>query len=80
VGSNSNIGGYCGFYFPNHRLVSNINKVGQLAAFINDDTEAFSKTLGPFYNATSTEFAPPFHPGLSANRYYSAPYTFVGDN
>lgn len=78
IASNSTISQYCGFYFPNLRNVANIARITQIAAFQNDDTEARMSTLGQFFNGTLQEFAPPYHIGLIADRYYSAPHRYVG--
>lgn len=80
VGPSSTINKYAAFYVPNLSGVPNINRVTQFGGFINDYTESFNKVLSPFYNSTMQEFAPPYHPGLVAGRYYSAPHRYIGDN
>lgn len=79
VAAGTTVAGFCGFYFPTLRNVANIGNVVSLGAFVNDDPIAFSRTKGQFFNSTLQEFAPPYHPGLLANRYYSAPHRFIGD-
>lgn len=79
ISSGAAIASYCGFYFPNLQNVTNINRITTLAAFVNDDSSAVCRTQGPFYNATLQEFAPPYHPGISTGRYYSAPYWYLGE-
>lgn len=79
VASAASINGVVGYYFPNLRAVTNIGRIGTLAAFANDDPLAICRTLGPFFNRTLQEFAPPYHPGLAPGRYYSAPYRLIGD-
>lgn len=79
VAAAAQINGAVGFYFPNLRAVPNIGRITTLAAFANDDPVAICRTLGPFYNRSLQEFAPPYHPGLAPGRYYSAPYRLIGD-
>lgn len=82
VGANANVsGGMVGFFFPNLRNVPNINRLnGKLAAFVNQDKEARIQTAGKIINGTLEELAPPYHPGLRAGRYYTAPYRYSGKN
>lgn len=79
ISSAATINGAVGFYFPNLRAVPNIARISTLGAFINDDPKALCRTAGPFYNRSLQEFAPAYHVGLAAGRYYTAPYRTIGD-
>lgn len=74
IGSTTKVDALVGFMWPNARVVPNINNVRRVVAFLNQDTDAEVQSYGPFVNGDLVELAPPQHPGIVANRYYSAPY------
>lgn len=73
IAPGSVIESYAGFYFPNISAVPNLANVQKMAAFQNDERSAHVMSRGRYLNGDLVELCPPYHPGLIAGRYYSAP-------
>jgi hypothetical protein len=73
VGAATLVAGYAAFYSPNLASVPNIANILQMAAFQNDEPRAHILNRGKLLDGDLIEFAPPYHIGLLAGRYYSAP-------
>lgn len=67
------VSGLAFYYVPSMAGVPNIANVLQMAAFQNDDPRAYILNRGKLLDGDLIEFAPPYHIGLLAGRYYSAP-------
>lgn len=73
IAASTLVGGYAGFYFPNLSGVANIGNITTIAALQNDHTNAHILNRGKYLNGEMVELTPPYHIGLLAGRYYSAP-------
>lgn len=80
LSATTQVGGYAGYYFPNLSGVANINNVGTLACFSNDEPRAIHRSAGPYVNADLRELAPSRSAGLVAGRYYTSPCGAVTTN
>lgn len=80
ISTGTTINSYSAYYVPNLSGVANIGNITTFYAFANDHTNAKVKSAGPIVNAALVEYSPPYHPGLVANRYYSAPHDTIAAN
>lgn len=67
------VDGHAMLYVPNMASVPNLGNIEKLAALQVDDPRAFIRTSGQILNGNGDDFSPPYHVGLLAGRYYSAP-------
>lgn len=78
VSGDANVGSVAGFYFPNLEAIPNINRIEVIAAFANQHRKAIIQNMGVYVDSTLRQVVAPEHIGMSANRYYSAPYRWRG--
>jgi hypothetical protein len=74
IGAATLVGGYAAFFVPNLSGVPNIGNISQFGSFICQHVNSYSMNYGQTFNGQGIEIAPPYHPGIVANRYYSAPH------
>lgn len=78
IAPDASIGSMVGFYFPNLENVPNLDKIEVLAAFANQHRKAIIQNMGVYCDADLRQVVAPQHIGMSPNRYYTAPYRWLG--
>lgn len=78
LSADCDIGSVAGFYFPNMAGIPNIDNVEVMAAFANQHRKAIIQNMGVYVDSTLRQVVAPPHIGMSANRYYTAPYRWRG--
>lgn len=74
LGASTLVSGYAAFFVPNLAGLPNVSNISQFGSFICQHVNSYSMNYGQTLNGQGIEIAPPYHPGLVAGRYYTAPH------